>query len=132
MRKALSFLMEDEADEDSEEGGAGSGVLAFILGLLTAVFCGVFVQGQDVIASLLVVAGFAAIILYSEFQLTLASGVSFGIGLTMTSFASSNWALLVVSVAAVIVSLGRYSIGDASMTALEPEETSPEPVLGSD
>jgi len=123
--------MEDEAVEDKEEGGTGSGVLAFILGVFAAIVCGVFVQGQDVAATLLVVAGFAAVILYSEFQLTLASGVSFGIGLTMASFASSDWGLLVVSVAAVMVSLARYGIGNAGMAGLNTDETSPEPVLGS-
>jgi len=123
--------MEDEPEEDQEEGGVGSGILAFILGMFSAIVCGVFVQGQNVGATLLVVAGFAAVILYSEFQLTLASGVSFGIGLTMTSFASSDWGLLVVSVAAVMVSLARYGIGNAGMAGLDADEVSPEPVLGS-
>ena len=123
--------MEEEAEDEEEEGGMGSGVLAFILGVFAAMACGVFVQGQDLAATLLVVAGFAAIILYSEFQLTLASGVSFGIGLTMVSFASSDWGLLGVSITAVVVSLARYGDRAAGFGALEPDEGPSDSVLGS-
>jgi len=127
----FSQAMEDEAEKDQEEGGTGSGILAFILGVFAAIVCGVLVQGQNVMASLVVVGGFAGIILYSEFQLTLSSGVSFGIGLTMASFASSDWGLLVVSVAAVTVSLARYGIGENGIEVLDTEEDSPETVFGS-
>jgi hypothetical protein len=131
MRKVPFTSMEDDEPEEEEGGGVGAAVLAFFLGLIVPIFSGVFTMGQDEVASLIVVAGFAGVILYSESQLTLVSGVSFGIGLTMTSFAASEWLMLLVSVAAVMYSLAKGGIGDARNTSLDTESGNPEPVLTS-
>jgi hypothetical protein len=119
--------MEDEPEE--EEGGIGSGVLAFFLGLLVPMFAAMLSLGQDDIATLIIVGGFASIILYSEAQLSLSSGVAFGIGLTMTSFAATDWLMVGVSVAAVMVSLARHGLGDLGRPAFDAENGSTEPVL---
>jgi len=123
--------MEDEPEEDQEEGGAGSSVLAFFLGLIVPVFAVSLSLEQDEIATLIIVAGFAAIILYSEAQLSLSSGVSFGIGLTMSSFAATDWPMVAVSVVAVVVSLVRHGLVDTRRGSIDTETGSTGPTLSS-
>ena len=104
-------------------------MLAFFLGLLVPIFAASLSLGQDDVATLIVIAGFAAVILYSEAQLSLSSGVSFGIGLTMCSFAATDWPMLAVSVTAVMLSLVKHGLTDARNTPLDSETGPRGPVL---
>jgi hypothetical protein len=120
-------FVEDEQDED--ESGIGAAVLAFFLGILAPIFATSLSFGQDPFATLIIVGGFAAVILYSEVQLSLSTGVSFGIGLTMTSFAAADWLMVGVSVAAVVLSLARHGLGDALNGPFNVDGSASDPTL---
>jgi len=118
--------MYGDTDEDFGDG-TGAAVSLLIIGLLVPVFFNALTQGQDADVFLLVLAGFAVCILYGEINLTLPSGVAFGIGMLPTSFAAQDWWLVGLGVAAVTINLAKYAFSDSDAIVLEDLESSIHP-----
>jgi hypothetical protein len=118
--------MSGDTDEDFGDG-TSAGVLSLIFGLLVPVLFNALTQGQNTGAFLLVLAGFAACILYGEVNLALPSGVAFGIGMLPTSFMAQDWWLVGLGVAAAATNLAKYALFDSDDIGLEELESSTYP-----
>lgn len=111
-------------DDEDVRGGTCAAVSMLIIGLFVQVFFNAMTQGQDAGVFLLVLAGFAAVILYGEVNLSMSSGWAFGIGMLPTSFAAQDWWLVGLGVAAVMVSLAKYALTYSNDIGLEELENS--------
>jgi hypothetical protein len=111
--------------EDAERA-FGNDIVAsvtfFIVGLAVPVIFLVMAQGDDLLSFLIIFGGFAACIAFGEYYLTLTSGIAFGAGLIMTSFASFDWWFAGLSIAATLLNLGHYAASNPQGLGLDAEE----------
>jgi membrane protein implicated in regulation of membrane protease activity len=98
--------------------------LSFVAGVLLPFIFNALTQQQGVVLLVVVLAIFAACILYGEVYLSLPSGVAFGFGMLLTSFAAQNLWLAALATAAVTINLVRHSREDSSNNGVESEESS--------
>jgi len=105
------------ADDVGE--GTGGAMVALVLGLLVPVLFNSVTEEQDVVFSVVALAAFGACILYGETFISLPSGVAFGFGMLLTSFAARNPWLLGLAATAVVVNLVKYAREDAGEFRLE-------------
>jgi hypothetical protein len=84
--RAISItLMSGETDRDFWVGSV-SAVLIFIIAPLALILFNAMTQGQDAVITLLTLVAFTACILYGEANLSLPSGLAFGIGICLPPF----------------------------------------------
>jgi len=105
--------------------GIVAGVVFLFLGFPVAVLFNSFVQGQDPIVLLLVLVAFGACVGYGEANMTMPSGVAFGIGLLMTGFAALSVWPIGLGTMAVVISLVKYAL--APPDEIEAEDVPPQP-----
>jgi hypothetical protein len=97
--------MSEEADESQGiEIVAGTYLL---FGLIVPPFFNTLTQAQEISIFLVVFSAFAACILYGELALSLPSGVAFGFGMILTSYAAQNWWLIGLAISAVATNLAK-------------------------
>jgi len=103
--------------------GIIAGVALLFFGFPVAVLFNSFVRGQDPIVLLLVLVVFGVCIAYGEVNMTLPSGIAFGVGLLMTGFlALSVWPIGLGMMAAA-VGLVKYAL--AQPDVVEVDEAQP-------
>jgi hypothetical protein len=96
-----------------------AGVLSLFFGLFMPLLFNALTWSQQISFSFIIFGFFAACILYGELGLSIASGVAFGFGMLLTSFAAQNWWLVGLAISAVAINLAKNWQSESS--AIEPE-----------
>jgi hypothetical protein len=95
----------------------GAGGLSLLSGLFAPIAFNALTLSGDLGVFLTVFGIFAASILYWEHGTSIPSGVSFGFGMLVSSFAGRNWLLLALAVSGMTTNLATNGL------ALEPAES---------
>ncbi len=119
-----------EEDEEQAEGGLGSALLSFFIGLLVPLVFNSVVRGQGVVVFLIVFVALGGALLYGESMLGMTSGVSLGVGVVLAASAAMSWWLAGLGTAAAALALAKYAYLDETLTQLETQNLVPEAVTG--
>jgi ribose/xylose/arabinose/galactoside ABC-type transport system permease subunit len=97
-----------------------AGILSLFFGLIAPLLFNALTWSQQISFCFIIFCFFAACILYGELGLSVASGVAFGFGMLLTSFAAQNWSLIGLAISGVAINLAKNWQSESS--AIEPED----------
>ena len=117
-----------EGPEEQAEGGLGSALLSFVVGLLVPIIFNSVVWGQGTVVFVLVFLPLCGALLYASSMLNMTNGVALGVGVVMAAAGVMSWLLAGLGATAAGFALARYAYEDQVLTNLELEGLSPQTV----